>query len=116
MRGGPRYEGSRTGSVRDLRDDARVTETASRLLELLSLLQTHRDWPGAELAGRLEVSDRTLRRDVDRLRDLGYPVQACAASPAATGSGRRRDAAAAARRRGGGRDRGRPAGGGRRRR
>ena len=46
------------------------------MLQLLSLLQTHRSWPGAELAKRLEVSDRTLRRDVDRLRDLGYPVRA----------------------------------------
>ncbi|MCL4288520.1 MAG: HTH domain-containing protein, partial [Thermoleophilia bacterium] len=49
--------------------------TSSRLLELLSLLQARRDWPGAELAGRLEVSPRTIRRDVDRLRDLGYPVE-----------------------------------------
>ena len=46
------------------------------MLELLSLLQTHRYWPGAELAARLEVSERTLRRDVDRVRDLGYPVDA----------------------------------------
>jgi predicted DNA-binding transcriptional regulator YafY len=46
------------------------------MLQLLSLLQTHRYWPGAELAGRLEVSDRTLRRDVERLRGLGYPVHA----------------------------------------
>src|SRR5919201_5387370 len=46
------------------------------MLRLLSLLQTHRYWPGAELAARLEVSARTLRRDIDRLRDLGYPVQA----------------------------------------
>ena len=46
------------------------------MLELLSLLQTHRYWPGAELAQRLEVSPRTLRRDVERLRDLGYPVDA----------------------------------------
>ena len=46
------------------------------MLQLLSLLQTHRYWPGHELAGRLEVSPRTLRRDVDRLRDLGYPVNA----------------------------------------
>jgi predicted DNA-binding transcriptional regulator YafY len=46
------------------------------MLELLSLLQTHRYWPGAELAGRLEVSERTLRRDIERIRDLGYPVDA----------------------------------------
>lgn len=50
--------------------------SSARMLQLLSLLQTHRYWPGAELAGRLEVSDRTLRRDVDRLRGLGYPVHA----------------------------------------
>ncbi|MEM9714251.1 MAG: HTH domain-containing protein, partial [Actinomycetota bacterium] len=47
-----------------------------RILQLLSLLQTHRFWPGPELAGRLEVSERTLRRDIERLRDLGYPVDA----------------------------------------
>jgi len=52
-----------------------VTQTASRLLELLSLLQARRDWPGAELAERLEVSGRTVRRDVERLRGLGYPVE-----------------------------------------
>lgn len=46
------------------------------MLRLLSLLQTHRHWPGRELADRLEVSVRTLRRDVDRLRELGYPVDA----------------------------------------
>ncbi len=49
--------------------------TSSRLLELLALLQARRDWPGAELAARLEVSERTVRRDVQRLRDLGYPVE-----------------------------------------
>jgi predicted DNA-binding transcriptional regulator YafY len=52
-----------------------VSETSSRLLELLALLQARRDWPGAELAERLEVSARTVRRDVQRLRDLGYPVE-----------------------------------------
>lgn len=46
------------------------------MLRLLSLLQTHRYWPGPELSERLEVSARTLRRDVDRLRDLGYQVDA----------------------------------------
>lgn len=50
--------------------------TSSRLLRLLSLLQTPRDWTGAELASRLEVSARTIRNDIDRLRDLGYPVHA----------------------------------------
>jgi predicted DNA-binding transcriptional regulator YafY len=49
--------------------------TSSRLLELLSLLQGRRDWPGDELADRLEVSGRTIRRDVERLRQLGYPVE-----------------------------------------
>jgi predicted DNA-binding transcriptional regulator YafY len=52
-----------------------VTETSSRLLTLLSLLQARRDWPGSELAHRLEVSGRTIRRDVERLRGLGYPVE-----------------------------------------
>lgn len=47
-----------------------------RALQLLSLLQTHRLWSGAELAARLEVTERTVRRDVDRLRVLGYPVDA----------------------------------------
>src|SRR5256886_12403615 len=51
-----------------------MTETSGRLLELLSLLQARRDWPGAELADRLGVSGRTIRRDVERLRELGYPV------------------------------------------
>jgi predicted DNA-binding transcriptional regulator YafY len=53
-----------------------MSNTSGRMLRLLSLLQTHRFWPGGELADRLEVSDRTLRRDVDRLRELGYPVHA----------------------------------------
>jgi predicted DNA-binding transcriptional regulator YafY len=49
---------------------------AARLLRLLSLLQTPREWAGSELAGRLGVTPRTVRRDIDRLRDLGYPVEA----------------------------------------
>jgi predicted DNA-binding transcriptional regulator YafY len=53
-----------------------MTETSGRLLKLLSLLQTRRDWPGSELADRLGVSGRTIRRDVERLRELGYPVDA----------------------------------------
>jgi predicted DNA-binding transcriptional regulator YafY len=53
-----------------------TTDTPARLLQLLSLLQTPREWPGGELAGRLGVSRRTVRRDIDRLRELGYPVQA----------------------------------------
>jgi predicted DNA-binding transcriptional regulator YafY len=53
-----------------------MANTSARMLRLLSLLQTHRYWPGSELADRLEVSARTLRRDVDRLRELGYPVDA----------------------------------------
>ncbi|MEU8633663.1 YafY family protein [Amycolatopsis sp. NPDC048633] len=50
--------------------------TSERLLRLLSLLQARRDWPGADLASRLEVDVRTIRRDVERLRSLGYPVHA----------------------------------------
>jgi predicted DNA-binding transcriptional regulator YafY len=66
----------RSGSVLDIRDDEiAVTTTSSRLLKLLSLLQARLDWSGPELAGRLEVSRRTIRRDVERLRDLGYPVE-----------------------------------------
>ncbi len=52
-----------------------MSPTSSRLLDLLSLLQARRDWAGGELASRLEVSGRTIRRDVDRLRRLGYPVE-----------------------------------------
>lgn len=53
-----------------------MANTSSRMLQLLSLLQTHRFWPGIDLADRLGVSLRTLRRDVERLRELGYPVEA----------------------------------------
>ncbi|WP_043631689.1 helix-turn-helix transcriptional regulator [Nonomuraea candida] len=51
-------------------------DPAARLLRLLSLLQSRTDWPGPELADRLGVSTRTIRSDVERLRDLGYPVSA----------------------------------------
>ncbi len=53
-----------------------MTPPGTRTLRLLSLLQSRRYWSGTALAARLEVSPRTLRRDVDRLRDLGYPVEA----------------------------------------
>ncbi|MGI5169651.1 helix-turn-helix transcriptional regulator [Spirillospora sp. CA-253888] len=53
-----------------------MADTPARLLNLLSLLQTPREWAGSELAERLEVTPRTIRRDIERLRDLGYPVRA----------------------------------------
>ncbi|MFD0363357.1 helix-turn-helix transcriptional regulator [Nocardia sp. GCM10030253] len=53
-----------------------MTETAARLLQLLSLLQTRREWTGPELADRLGVTVRTVRRDIERLRALEYPVHA----------------------------------------
>src|SRR3954453_5444765 len=53
-----------------------MIETSSRLLELLSLLQARREWSGADLAERLDVGARTIRRDMERLRRLGYPVHA----------------------------------------
>ena len=53
-----------------------MSDPTARTLALLSLLQTHRHWSGGELAERLGVSERTVRRDVDRLRELGYPVDA----------------------------------------
>ena len=53
-----------------------MASTTSRLLHLLSLLQARRDWPGGVLADRLEISHRTVRRDIDRLRELGYRIRA----------------------------------------
>ncbi|MCP9275322.1 helix-turn-helix transcriptional regulator [Mycolicibacterium arenosum] len=53
-----------------------MSETTSRVLQLLGLLQSRRVWSGEELADRLGVTGRSVRRDVDRLRDLGYPVHA----------------------------------------
>jgi predicted DNA-binding transcriptional regulator YafY len=55
---------------------ATMVQTSARLLALLSLLQMRREWTGRELADRLEVGPRTIRRDVDRLRSLGYPIEA----------------------------------------
>jgi predicted DNA-binding transcriptional regulator YafY len=55
---------------------AAMVQTSARLLALLSLLQVRREWTGQELADRLEVGPRTIRRDVDKLRSLGYPVEA----------------------------------------
>lgn len=55
-----------------------VSNAPARLLRLLSLLQVRRVWPGTELAERLGVTPRTLRRDIDRLRELGYPVEGAA--------------------------------------
>ncbi|MFC4018743.1 helix-turn-helix transcriptional regulator [Micromonospora sp. GCM10011542] len=59
-----------------------MLETSARLLRLLGLLQTPRDWTGAELGQRLDVDVRTVRRDIQKLRDLGYPVHA---TPGAAG-------------------------------
>ena len=53
-----------------------MLSTSARLLRLASLLQSRRHWPGADLAQALGVDARTMRRDVDRLRELGYPVEA----------------------------------------
>jgi predicted DNA-binding transcriptional regulator YafY len=53
-----------------------MAETTSRILSLLGLLQAHRQWSGPALAERLGVTERTLRRDVDRIRELGYRVAA----------------------------------------
>jgi predicted DNA-binding transcriptional regulator YafY len=53
-----------------------VVQTSARLLALLSLLQLRREWTGQELADRLEVGPRTIRRDIDKLRSLGYPIEA----------------------------------------
>ncbi len=53
-----------------------MSDTTTRLLNLLSLLQTQREWPGSLLARRLSISARTVRRDIDRLREMGYRIEA----------------------------------------
>src|ERR1700712_4511241 len=53
-----------------------MSETTSRVLQLLGLLQSRRVWTGEELSVRLGVTGRSVRRDIERLRDLGYPVAA----------------------------------------
>jgi predicted DNA-binding transcriptional regulator YafY len=73
----------RNGSFRDIWEaHAPMLETSARLLHLLSLLQAKPTWTGPELAERLEVTTRTVRKDVERLRRLGYPVDA---TPGAAG-------------------------------
>jgi len=66
----------RTGCVRDYNN--RMLTASSRVLRLLSLLQSRREWSGEELSSRLEVDVRTIRRDVGRLRELGYGIEASA--------------------------------------
>jgi predicted DNA-binding transcriptional regulator YafY len=65
----------RSISVLNVCNSPHVLGTSARLLRLLSLLQTRRSWSGVELAERLDVGARTVRRDVERLRRLGYPVR-----------------------------------------
>jgi predicted DNA-binding transcriptional regulator YafY len=57
-----------------------MLSSSSRLLRVLSLLQTRSHWAGQDLAERLEVHPRTVRRDIDRLRQLGYPIHASSGS------------------------------------
>lgn len=64
-----------------------MSDTTGRALSLLNLLQVHRHWPGAELADRLGVTERTVRRDVERLRELGYHIES---TPGASGGYRLR--------------------------
>ena len=73
-----------------------MLETSARLLRLLSLLQTRPDWSAAELAERLGVNARTIRRDIERLRDLDYPVHATRGVPRVPARGGRGPAPAAA--------------------
>jgi predicted DNA-binding transcriptional regulator YafY len=72
----------RNVSFLDIWQPRPMLETSARLLRLLSLLQTRPTWTGPELSERLEVTTRTVRKDVERLRRLGYPVHA---TPGAAG-------------------------------
>lgn len=66
----------RKASFRDCWQTRGMLETSARLLRLLSLLEARRDWSGPQLAERLDVTTRTVRNDIERLRGLGYPVEA----------------------------------------
>src|SRR5258708_7115759 len=66
----------RKRSAIGLKIETNMLNASARLLRLLTLLETRREWRGAELAARLQISPRTVRNDVARLRELGYPVQA----------------------------------------
>lgn len=72
----PPWQSIGTGSVLKVRQDGGVSETTARVLQLLGLLQGRRVWTSEELAARLNVTTRSVRRDVERLRELGYPVHA----------------------------------------
>jgi predicted DNA-binding transcriptional regulator YafY len=74
-RNGNKHCGQFQSSIsRDLWQNQGMLQTSARLLRLLSLFQARRYWSGVELSAQLEITGRTLRRDVDRLRSLGYPV------------------------------------------
>jgi predicted DNA-binding transcriptional regulator YafY len=70
------YGGLRTTTVLDLWQTESMLQTSERLLRMLSLFQGRRYWSGNDLAERLEITSRTVRRDVDKLRSLGYPIHA----------------------------------------
>jgi predicted DNA-binding transcriptional regulator YafY len=70
------YAGLRTTTVLDLWQTESMLQTSERLLRMLSLFQGRRYWSGRDLAERLEITSRTVRRDVDKLRTLGYPIHA----------------------------------------
>src|SRR5690349_11774523 len=70
---GPRGEGS---TSRIWTRFTSMIQTSARLLQLLSLLQVRREWTGPALADRMGVTERTVRRDIDKLRNLGYPIHA----------------------------------------